>query len=94
MSRERGGDSNTPNRAIVVIAIGLAHFVVPGAFDPINRLGFPARPRTFTFINGAIETLIGVLMAIPRTKKASTMVSAGYGIHLVANIIRSQRHGV
>jgi uncharacterized membrane protein len=78
------------SRPLAVIVIGLAHFVVPSVFDPINRVGFPDRPRTFTYINGAIETLIGVLMAVPRTQKASNVVSVCYVVYLMANIVRTR----
>jgi uncharacterized membrane protein len=76
----------------VVTAIGLAHFVVPSVFDPINRLGFPDRPRTFTYVNGGIETLIGATMAFPRTRRWSLIISACYVVHLTTNFAR-QRFG-
>lgn len=90
MASDRSGDRGRSYRAMAVIAVGLAHFVVPAVFDPINRLGFPERPRTFTYINGAIETLIGVLIAVPRFRRTLTVLSIGYGIHLTSNIVRTQ----
>ena len=76
--------------AVIVAVIGVAHFLVPRIFDPINRLGFAEHARMFTYINGAIETTIGVMMANPRTKRQSTIVSACYVIHLTSNIVRNQ----
>lgn len=76
--------------AVIVIVIGVAHFLVPRIFDPINRLGFAEHARMFTYINGAIETTIGVMMANPRTRRQSTIVSACYVIHLTSNIVRNQ----
>lgn len=73
-----------------VAAIGLAHFVFPKVFDPINRLGFPRHPRTFTYINGGIESVMGVLMANRRTRRQATILSTCYVIHLTVNIIRAQ----
>ena len=76
--------------AVIVTAIGVAHFLVPRFFDPINRLGFAEHARMFTYINGAIETTIGVMMANPRMSRQATIVSACYVIHLTSNIVRNQ----
>jgi uncharacterized membrane protein len=76
-------------QGLAVIAIGISHFLVPRAFDPINRLGFPEHPRTFTYVNGAIETMIGVLITV-RNRRQLAVVSACYVIYLVGNIIRAQ----
>lgn len=73
-----------------VLAIGLAHFAIPEAFDPINRLGFPGHTRTFTYINGGVESLLGVLMANRRTSRKARILSACYVIHLTGNIVRAQ----
>ena len=77
-------------QALAVVAIGVLHFLVPSAFDPINRLGFPGHARRFTYINGAIETMIGVLMARPRTHRQLVAVSVCYVIYLTGNIIRAR----
>jgi uncharacterized membrane protein len=77
-------------QGLAVVAIGVSHFLVPSTFEPINRLGFPDHPRRFTYINGAIETLIGVLMAVPRTRRQLAVVSVCYVIYLTGNIIRTQ----
>lgn len=76
--------------AVIVAVIGVAHFFVPRFFDPINRLGFAEHARMFTYINGAIETTIGVMMANPRMSRQLTIVSACYVIHLTTNIVRNQ----
>ena len=76
--------------AVIVTVIGVAHFLVPRIFDPVNRLGFAEHARMFTYINGAIETTIGVMMANPRTRRQSIIVSACYAIHLTSNIVRNQ----
>lgn len=81
---------------VIVTVIGVAHFVVPRFFDPINRVGFGEHARMFTYINGAIETTIGVMMANPRMSRQLTIVSACYVIHLTNNIVHNQvriRHG-
>ncbi|OBH41930.1 hypothetical protein [Mycobacterium mantenii] len=90
---ERGREQRV---AVIVTVIGVAHFLVPRFFDPINRLGFAEHTRMFTYINGAVETMIGVMMANPRMRRRLTIVSACYVIHLTSNIVRNQvriRHG-
>lgn len=62
----------------------------PKVFDPINRLGFPHHARTFTYINGAVETVLGAMMASPRTHRHSGILSIGYVGYLTANIVRTQ----
>jgi uncharacterized membrane protein len=86
----RHGSASHRYRAGAVIAIGLSHFLWPRLFDPINKLGFPDHPRRYTYINGAIETSIGVLMAQPQTRSLSTIVSACYATYLTGNIIRAR----
>ncbi len=46
--------------------------------------------RMFTYINGAIETTIGVMMANPRIRRQSTIVSACYVLYLTSNVARNQ----
>jgi len=75
---------------IMVGLIGAAHFLVPRVFDPVNRLGFPTRARTFTYVNGGVETLIGILMAVPRTRRLSSVVSTCYVAYLAIAILRAQ----
>lgn len=70
--------------------IGVAHFVVPRVFDPINRLGFPNHARTFTYVNGALETMIGVFMAGPRTRRLSKVVSGCYVTYLTSAVLLTQ----
>lgn len=71
-----------------VVAIGLTHFAIPSLFDPINRLGFPGHTRTFTYVNGGIEAVLGALLANRGTQRQATILSVLYVLHLVANIFR------
>jgi uncharacterized membrane protein len=75
---------------LVTSAIGVAHFLVPRFFEPFNRLGFPNHARTFTYLNGAVETTIGLLLLRTHTRRPSTVVSACYITHLAISIFRTQ----
>ncbi len=70
--------------------IGAAHFLVPRIFDPFNRLGFPDHARTFTYVNGAIETALGVVMLRARTRRPTAFLSACYLTYLTVSIISTQ----
>lgn len=70
--------------------IGVAHFLVPRIFDPFNRLGFPNHARTFTYLNGAIETALGVLLLRAHTRRPSIVLSACYIAYLTVSILRTQ----
>jgi len=85
------GSQRDRYRALAVTAVGLSHFLWPKVFDPINALGFPNHPRRYTYINGAIETGIGVLMVRPQTRVLSTMASVCYITYLTGNVIRVQQ---
>lgn len=75
---------------LAVSLIGLAHLVMPRYFDPINRLGFPNHARTFTYVNGALETIIGTLIALPQARRQSRVVSAFYVTYLTIAILGTQ----
>jgi hypothetical protein len=47
---------------------GLAHFVVPQAFESITKLAFPENTREWTYANGASETLIGLALSNSRSR--------------------------
>jgi uncharacterized membrane protein len=89
----RYGSASHRYRAPVVVAIGLSHYLWPRLFDPINRLGFPNDPHRHTYINGAIETAIGVSMARPEIRWLSTIASTCYVVYLTGNIIRARTAG-
>lgn len=81
---------NRPARAAVGIGVGLAHFLAPRVFDPFNRLGFPRHARAFTYINGGIETTLGILAAIPRTRRHAYVLGLGYIAYLTTCIVAVQ----
>lgn len=78
---------------LAVAAIGLAHFAFPAPFDFVNRLGSPKRTRLFTYVNGGIETTIGVTLAVNRTRKIAPVIGCMYACYLAANVIRVRVSG-
>ena len=66
-------------RTALVTAVGLAHFAVPGAFEPLIRwLGSTRNSRRRVYVAGAVETAIGVLSATNRTRPLSMSLGVGY----------------
>ncbi|WP_101947835.1 hypothetical protein [Mycobacterium sp. 3519A] len=77
-----------------VAAGGLAHFIWPRKFEPLNRrLGFTNHTRTHVYCNGAIETAIGLTLLSPTTHRLTATLSVAYPIYLATNTIRARRAG-
>ncbi|OBH78750.1 hypothetical protein A5681_06815 [Mycobacterium scrofulaceum] len=75
---------------LLTSSIGVAHFLAPRIFDPFNRLGFPNHARIFTYVNGAIETALGVLTLRAGTRRPTAVLSACYITYLTISILRAQ----
>jgi uncharacterized membrane protein len=76
---------------VALAAIGLSHFARPQAYESITKAAFPDNIRRHTYIDGGIETAIGVGLIAPRTRKLALAGLLGYGAYLVSNIIRNRR---
>ncbi|SOJ53965.1 hypothetical protein MSIMFB_01464 [Mycobacterium simulans] len=79
-------------RGLVTSSIGLAHFAMPQRFEPLNvTLGFAGNTRRHVYINGAIETAIGLTMIHPATRRLTLVAGLGYTGYLAANFLRAKR---
>jgi uncharacterized membrane protein len=58
-----------------MLLMGTLHIAMPGPFDRIVPRAL-RRPRTWTYASGAAELASGVLLAIPRTRRAGAYVTA------------------
>jgi uncharacterized membrane protein len=76
---------------LAIASLGLAHFAKPEAFESMTKLAFPDDTRQHVAINGGIETLIGVGLATPRTRRLAVIGSVGYLAYFVTNLIRNSR---
>lgn len=61
--------------AIALVAIGMLHFVVPGAFERIvpRALG---HARLLVYLSGVAEIVSGVLVAVPRSRRTGALLAA------------------
>ena len=57
-----------------VAGYGLAHFARPQMFDSFTRQAFPRNTRQHIYINGGIETALGLGLAVPKTRKLALSV--------------------
>lgn len=76
---------------LALAATGLAHFVRPELFEPLTARAFPNDTLRHTYIDGGIETAIGVAMVVPKTRKLAIAGLVGYGAYLAAGVARSSR---
>ena len=70
--------------------IGLAHFVKPDAFESITAQAFPENTQQHLYLNGAAETVLGLALAMPKTRKLAVVGLLGYGGYLAANVLKNR----
>ena len=72
-------------------AAGLTHFVKPGLFDPLTSAAFPRRTRQHTYIDGSVETALGLGLATRRTRRFAAVGAIAYLAYLGGNVVRNNR---
>ncbi|MFZ0833398.1 MAG: hypothetical protein WAM92_09980 [Mycobacterium sp.] len=70
--------------------VGLAHFVKPEVFEDITATAFPDDTEQHLYIDGAAETVLGLALAVPRTRKLGVVGLLGYGGYLAANVLKNR----
>ncbi|BBX05030.1 hypothetical protein H7J93_24515 [Mycobacterium barrassiae] len=70
--------------------VGLSHFVKPQLFESITVSAFPRDTRQHIYINGGIETAIGLGLAAPKTRKLAALGTVGYLAYLAGNVARNR----
>lgn len=70
--------------------VGLAHFVKPDAFESITAQAFPENPQQHLYLDGATETVLGLALAMPKTRKLAAVGLLGYGGYLAANVLKNR----
>ena len=73
-----------------VAGVGLAHFVSPQIFDSLTRQAFPRNTRQHIYIDGGIETALGLGLAVPKTRKLAVVGTIAYGAYLAGNVARNR----
>jgi uncharacterized membrane protein len=83
------------SRAAAFVGLGLAgagvsHFTSPRLFEGITKAAFPRDPRRHIFVNGGIETALGLGLAARQTRRLAVVGLIGYGAYLAGNGIRNR----
>lgn len=56
--------------ALMLIGIGVGHFLAPKPFDEIVPAELPGDARFYTYASGVAEVGIGTMLLVPRTRRA------------------------
>ncbi len=75
---------------LALAGTGLAHFAAPQLFVGLTEPAFPDNTRQYVYINGGIETAVGLGLAARHTRKLGVIGLVGYLIYLAGNVIRNQ----
>ncbi|MCT7658638.1 hypothetical protein [Mycobacterium deserti] len=75
---------------LALAGTGVAHFVAPQLFESITEPAFPRNTRNFIYLNGGIETALGLGLAAQKTRKAALVGLVGYAAYLATNSVRNR----
>ncbi|TRW82746.1 hypothetical protein FK535_12335 [Mycolicibacterium sp. 018/SC-01/001] len=71
-------------------ATGLSHFVAPQIYEGMTKAAFPDNTRTHVYVDGGIETALGLGLAAAKTRKLALLGLLAYGAYLGGNVIRQK----
>jgi uncharacterized membrane protein len=75
---------------LAVAGVGIAHFIRPELFDDITRQAFPRDTRTHVYVDGGLETALGLGLAARKTRPLAVVGLLGYGAYLAGNVARNR----
>jgi uncharacterized membrane protein len=75
---------------LALAGAGAAHFVKPELFEELTRQAFPQDTRTHLYIDGGIETALGLALASRKTRRLAVIGLLGYGAYLAGNVVRNR----
>jgi uncharacterized membrane protein len=75
---------------LALAATGLAHFASPGVFESVTAAAFPRNTRQHVYIDGGLETAIGLALIVPKTRKLALIGGIGYLVYVGSNAARNR----
>jgi len=75
---------------LAVAGIGLSHFTSPQLFDGITKQAFPRNSRQHLYINGGVETALGLGLSSAKTRPLAVVGTIGYLAYLAGNAARNR----
>jgi uncharacterized membrane protein len=76
---------------LAIAGAGLAHFVKPDAFEGLTAVAFPENTQQHIYMDGAAETVLGLALALGKTRRLAVIGLLGYGGYLAANALKNQK---
>jgi uncharacterized membrane protein len=86
---------NENSRAATVAGLALAgagvsHFVAPALYEGLTKPAFPTNTRQHVYVDGAIETAVGLGIASPKTRRLALVGLVVYLLYLAGNVARNR----
>ena len=75
---------------LALAGTGVAHFAKPELFESVTKSAFPRDTQKHIYIDGGIETAIGLGFAVRKTRRLAVLGLLGYGAYLAVNVVRNQ----
>jgi uncharacterized membrane protein len=75
---------------LALAATGVSHFVVPDVFEDFTKPAFPTNTRQHIYIDGAIETAVGLGLAVQKTRKLALVGLVAYLLYVAGNVVRNR----
>ncbi len=75
---------------LALAGTGVAHFTSPQLFDDLTKQAFPRDTRKHVYIDGGIETALGLGLASRKTRSLAIVGLIGYGAYLAGNVARNR----
>ncbi|MBB2989334.1 putative membrane protein [Mycolicibacterium iranicum] len=75
---------------LALAGTGLSHFVAPHLYEDLTKQAFPTNTRQHVYIDGALETAVGLGIASPKTRKLALVGLVAYLGYMLANVARNR----
>lgn len=89
-TKKSGGSRVATLTGLALAGAGVAHFTSPQLFDDLTKQAFPRDTRKHVFIDGGIETAIGLGLTSRKTRPLAVIGLIGYGAYLAGNVVRNR----
>lgn len=75
---------------LALASVGVSHFIRPVLFDGMTKQAFPRDTRKHVYIDGGVETALGLGLAARKTRPLAIAGLVGYGAYLAGNVVRNR----
>ena len=73
---------------LAIAGSGLAHFISPQLIEPATKPLFPNNTRRHVYVNGGLETALGLGLWARRSRSVAAVGLIGYAIYIAGNAVR------